>query len=110
MFKTVVSYTRPGFSMTVRLHQLYVTITRNLCTFSVHPKFKGVQRIFIFFGGGDKWTNLGPLGRVYAARPKGPRLREMGPRGNKEFLVWGGDGPPFPFPPLHADAEIVYIC
>ena len=60
--------------MTVRLLQLYVTFTRNLCTFSVHPKFKGVQRIFF---GGDEGTNLGSNGRVYAARPKGPGLRQV---------------------------------
>ena len=30
-----------------------------------------------FFGGGDKGTNLGSNGRIYAARPEGPRLRPV---------------------------------
>ena len=69
-FKTVVSYTRPGFSMTVRLHQLYVTITRNLCTFFVHPKFKGVQRIFFWGGQRDKSRPTWPSLRGEARRTK----------------------------------------
>ena len=65
-----------------------------------------------FFWGGDKGTNLGSNGRIYAARPEGPRLRPvLGPGEIKISLSFrvGVDGSPFPFPPLHAYMPKLFI-
>ena len=63
----------------------------------------------IFFWGGDKGTNLGSNGRIYAARPKGPRYWVQGKYKFLCLLGWGVDGSPFPFPPLHAYMPKLFI-